>query len=57
MMHSHKYAVVNMGDEDTILVRIKKPTPVMEADKAKLKDWAEKNGFGFGRIRHIIRAE
>jgi len=57
MMHSDKYAVVNMGDEETVLVRIKKPTPVMEADKAKLKDWAEKNGFGFGRIRHIIRAE
>ena len=57
MMHSDKYAVVNMGDDETVLVRIKKPTPVMEADKAKLKDWAEKNGFSFGRIRHIIHAE
>jgi hypothetical protein len=57
MMHSDKYAVVNVGDAETVLVRIKKPTPVMEADKAKLKDWAEKNGFGFGHIRHIIHAE
>jgi hypothetical protein len=56
-MHSDKYAVVNMGGDKTILVRIKKPTPVMEADKAKLKEWAEKNGFGFGHIRHIIHAE
>ena len=57
MMHSHKYAIVNMGGEETVLVRIKKTTPVNEVDQEKLKDWADKNGFGFGRIRRIIRAE
>jgi hypothetical protein len=46
-----------MGDDASVLVRIKKPSPVMEADKAKLKEWAEKNGFAFGHIRHIIHAE
>jgi hypothetical protein len=57
MMHSHKYAIVNMGGEETVMVRIKKPTPVNEVDKEKLKDWADRNGFGFGRIRRIIHVE
>ena len=57
MMHSDKYATVSMGDNGTVLVRIKKPTPVMEADKVKLIAWAQENGFIVSNRKRILHAE
>ena len=58
MMNSEKYAHVNIdGIDEIVLVRIKKDQPMPEQDKAKLTEWADKNGFNVSAKKRILRAE
>ena len=58
MMNSEKYAHVNIdGVDEIVLVRIKKDQPMPDQDKAKLTDWADKNGFTVSPKKRILRAE
>jgi len=58
MYESGKYAFVNIGgDVQSLLVRIRKDTPISEVDKTKLTDWADKNGFTVSKRKIILRAE
>jgi len=58
MLESDKYAHVNIGGgAESVIVRIKKDTPMPETDKAKLISWAEQNGFTVSNRKRILRAE
>ena len=58
MLESDKYAYVNIGGGvQSVYIRIKKDTPIPEADKSKLTAWANKNGFVVSDRKRILRAE
>jgi hypothetical protein len=58
MYESGKYARVKIGSgAEAIYVRIKKDSPMPEADKAKLTAWAEANGFSVSNLKRILHAE
>jgi len=57
-MGSDKYAHVNIdGKVEAIYIRIKKDTPLADADKAKLAAWAEQKGFTVSNRKRMLRAE
>ena len=58
MLASDKYAYVNIAGEQPIYVRIRKNfAPMPETDKAKLTEWAGRNGFTVSRRKRILHAE
>ena len=58
MLESDKYACVNIGGNvESVYIRIKKPTPMPDADKAKLINWAGKNGFTVSSRKPMLHAE
>ncbi len=58
MLESDKYAYVNIGGGvESVYIRIKKDTPMPEADKAKLIEWANKKGFTVSNRNRILHAE
>ena len=58
MRESDKYAYVNIGGGvQSIYVRIKKDTPIAEADKNKLTAWAQEKGFPVSNRKRILHAE
>ncbi len=58
MFKSGKYAYVNIGNgEEFLYVRIKKVSPLSEADKTKLIEWAQAKGFTVSNTKRILHAE
>ena len=58
MLESDKYAYVNIGGGvQSVYIRIKKDTPIPEAEKSKLAAWAKKNGFTVSNRKRILHAK